>query len=263
MPRPLAVIERRLPRGWSDLLLQLALFFVAYQGYQVVRGLISGREELAFANADRIVSWEKATGTFFEPGLQSALLDQRWLIDLANWLYVNTHFTISIVFLVWLYLCRNESFYFVRNMFMVAMAFALVGYALFPTAPPRMLPGEGFVDTIATFTSINQDGNAISLLVNKYAAVPSMHIGFSSMIAGTAVMLVRNPVGRFLWALYPLLVFWVIVVTGNHYWLDAAAGLAVAVASALIAARVLARARPGQWAFRPEPSAPVDGRLPA
>lgn len=263
MPRPLAAIGRRLPRGWSDLLLQLALFFVAYQGYQVVRGLISGREDLAFANADLIISWEKATGTFFEPDLQAALLNHTWLIDIANWMYVNTHFTISIVFLAWLYLFRNDNFYFVRNMFMVAMAIALVGYALFPTAPPRMLPEEGFVDTIATFTSVNQDSNAISLLVNKYAAVPSMHIGFSTMIAGTAVMLVKHPIVRVLWAFYPLLVLWVIVVTGNHYWLDAAAGLAVAAASALIADRVLARARPGQWAFRPPPSAPAADRLPA
>jgi hypothetical protein len=136
-------------------------------------------------------------------------------------------------------------------MFMVAMGIALVGYALFPTAPPRMLPGDGFTDTIASFTSVDQDSNAVSLLVNKYAAVPSMHIGFSSMIAGTAVMLVRNPLGRFLWALYPLLVFWVIVVTANHYWLDAAAGLLVAIVSALVASRVLAPVRPAQWAFRP------------
>lgn len=263
MPRPLAAIGRRLPRGWGDLLLQFGLFFLAYQAYQVVRGLIHGREDLAFANAERIVSWEKAIGTFFEPSVQSAFLNHGWLIDLANWLYVNTHFTISVVFLAWLYLFRNENFYFVRNMFMVAMAIALLGYALFPTAPPRMLPGEGFVDTIATFTSVDQDSNAISLLVNKFAAVPSMHIGFSSMIAGTAVMLVRNPIGRVLWAFYPLMVFWVIVVTANHYWLDAAAGLAVAIASALIADRVLARARPARWAFRPQPSAPSDGRLPA
>lgn len=263
MPRPLAAIGRRLPRGWGDLLLQFALFLVAYQGYQVVRGLIDGRDQLAFANAGRIVDFEKATGTFFEPGLQSALLDHAWLIDIANWMYVNTHFTISVVFLAWLYLFRNDNFYFVRNMFMVAMAIALVGYALFPTAPPRMLPQEGFVDTIATFTSVNQDSHAISLLVNKYAAVPSMHIGFSTMIAGTAVMLVRNPVGRILWGLYPLLVFWVIVVTANHYWLDAAAGLLVAAASALVASRVLARARPAQWSFRPDPSAASVDRLPA
>ena len=253
MPGPLAAIGRRLPRGWSDLLLQFALFFVAYQGYQLVRGVIGGKSDLAFANAERIVDLEKSLGTFFEPGFQQSLIGHAWLIDLANWLYVNTHCTVSVVFLAWLYLGRNDNFYFVRNMFMVAMGIALVGYALFPTAPPRLLTGEGFTDTIATFTSVNQDSNAVSFLVNKYAAVPSMHIGFSSMIAGTAVMLVRNPLGRFLWALYPLLVFSVIVVTANHYWLDAAAGLLVAICSAVIASRVLAPVRPAQWAFRPVP----------
>ncbi|MEZ5073901.1 MAG: phosphatase PAP2 family protein [Solirubrobacterales bacterium] len=257
MPGPLASIGRRLPRGWSDLLLQLALFFLAYQGYQLVRGLIDGRSDVAFANADRIVDLERSLGTFFEPGLQQSMLSHAWLIDAANWMYVNTHFTVSVVFLAWLYLFRNDNFYFVRNMFMVAMGIALVGYFLFPTAPPRMLPGDGFTDTIASFTSVDQDSNAVSLLVNKYAAVPSMHIGFSTMIAGAAVMLVRNPLGRLLWALYPLLVFWVIVVTANHYWFDAACGLVVALASALVASRVLAPVRPGQWAFRPAEEGPV------
>jgi PAP2 superfamily len=258
VPGPLTEIGRRLPRGWPDLLLQFALFFLAYQAYQLVRGLIDGRSDLAFANAERIVDLEKATGTFFEPGLQQSLLSHTWLIDFANWMYVNSHFTISVVFLAWLYLFRNDNFYFVRNMFMVAMGIALVGYALFPTAPPRMLTGEGFTDTIASFTAVDQDSNAVSFLVNKYAAVPSMHIGFSTMIAGTAVMLVRNPIGRVLWSLYPLLVFWVIVVTANHYWFDAACGLLVAVGSALVASRVLAPVRPKQWAFRPA----TDGAVP-
>jgi PAP2 superfamily len=253
VPRPLAAIGRRLPRGWIDLLLQFGLFFLAYQGYQLVRGLIDGKSDLAFANADRIVDVEKSLGTFFEPGLQQAALSHDWIIDIANWLYVNSHFTITVCFLAWLYLFRNDNFYFVRNMFMVAMGIALIGYAFFPTAPPRMLPGEGFTDTLATFTSVEQDSNAVSLLVNKYAAVPSMHIGFSSMIAGTAVMLVRNPVGRVLWALYPAVVFGVIVVTANHYWLDAFAGLLVAIVSAVIASRVLAPVRPEQWSFRGVP----------
>jgi len=253
VPRPLAAIGRRLPRGWTDLLLQFGLFFLAYQGYQLVRGLIDGKSDLAFANAERIVDLEKSLGSFFEPGLQQDALRHDWIIDVANWLYVNSHFTITICFLAWLYLFRNDNFYFVRNMFMVAMAIALVGYAFYPTAPPRMLTDQGFTDTLATFTSVEQDSNAVSLLVNKYAAVPSMHIGFSSMIAGTAVMLVRNPVGRVLWSLYPVLVFGVIVVTANHYWFDAFAGLLVAAASALIASRVLAPVRPEQWSFRGAP----------
>lgn len=232
-------------------MLQLALFFSVYQGYQVVRGLSEGRDALAFANAERIMDLERSLGTFFEPGLQSAVLQLSWLIDGANWMYVNSHFIITTTFLAWLYLFRNEHFYFVRNMFIVAMLIALSGYLLFPTAPPRLVPDEGFIDTIAVFSGIDNDSNAVSLLVNKYAAVPSMHIGFAVMIAVPAVMLVRARVTKLLWCLYPLLVLFVIVVTGNHFWFDAAAGAAVAAASALVAHRLLAPARPDHWAFKP------------
>jgi hypothetical protein len=251
--RPLAYIGRRLPRGWLDLLLQLGLFFAAYQCYGLVRGVVDGKSDVAFANADRIVDFERSVGSFFEPGLQSRALDHQWIIDIANFLYLNSHFTITITFLAWLYLFHNRNFYFVRNMFMVAMALALAGYFLYPTAPPRLLPGGMFTDTIASITGTAQDTKTASLLLNKYAAVPSMHIGFSSMIAGTAVMLVRNPIGRVLWALYPAVVFGVIVVTANHYWLDAFAGLLVAIVSAVIASRVLAPVRPEQWSFRGVP----------
>lgn len=250
MNRPLDAIGRRLPRGWLDLLLQLGLFFAVYQCYQVVRGVVDGKSDLAFANAERIVDLERTMGTFFEPGFQASLLDHSWIIDIANWLYINSHFTITITFLAWLYLFHNRNFYFVRNMFMVAMGLALVGYGLYPTAPPRLLPGDMFTDTIANLTGTAQDSKTASLLLNKYAAVPSMHIGFSSMIAGTAFSLVKNPVGRFLWLLYPVLVFFVIVATANHYWLDAAAGALVAASSAYIAHRVLAPVRPRQWSFR-------------
>lgn len=252
MSRPFDAIGRRLPHGWRDLLLQLGLFFFAYQGYQVVRGMVDTKAALAFDNAATIVDIERGLGTFFEPGLQAALIDDAWLIDIANWLYVNTHFVITTTFLAWLYLFRNEHFPFVRNMFMVAMGIALAGYALFPTAPPRMLPGEGFVDTLASFTGVEQDSNAVSLLVNKYAAVPSMHIGFALMIAGTGVSIVANRAGRVVWALYPLLVFAVVVVTANHFWLDAAAGALVALAAALVAHRLLAPVRPA-WSFKREP----------
>jgi hypothetical protein len=246
--RPFDAIGRRLPLGWRDLLLQLGLFFFAYQGYQLVRGLVDGKAALAFENAHRVADLERALGSYFEAGLQQALLDTTWLIDAANWLYVNSHFVVTTVFLAWLYLYRNEHFPFVRNMFLVAMGIALLGYALFPTAPPRMLPGDGFTDTLATFTSVEQDSNAVSLLVNKYAAVPSMHVGFALMIAGTGVAIVANRAGRVLWSVYPLLVFAVVVITANHFWFDAAAGGVVALASALVAHRLLAPVRPN-WSF--------------
>lgn len=254
MPNPVRSVGERLPNGWIDLIRQFALFWVVYQCYQVVRGISEGRQEIAFANAERIIDIEKATGTFFELNLQAALLDHQWIVDFANFMYVNSHFTVTTLFLAWLYLFRNEHFYFVRNMFMVAMGLALIGYATYPTAPPRMFGELGFVDTIDVFTPIQQDSNSVSLLVNSYAAVPSMHIGFAAMVGGTVFFLARSRAVKVAAASYPLMVLFVVVMTANHYWLDALAGAIVAALSALTAKRLLAPQRPEDWGFGPAPA---------
>jgi hypothetical protein len=251
VPRLVNSIGRRLPRGWGDLVLQLALFLLAYNAYQAVRGIADTKTAAAFANADRVIHLEKSLGAFFEPGFQHALLNQAWLIDFASWMYLNSHYLVTFTFLAWLYLCRNDHFRFVRNMFLVAMGLALVGYALFPTAPPR-LAAEGIVDTVSANTAVHLNGHA-SLLFNPYAAVPSMHIAFSLMVAIPGIALCRSIFMRTWWCLYPLLVFFVVVVTGNHYWFDAAAG-AVVACMAMLAARQLARLRPESWAWREAPS---------
>lgn len=239
----------RLPRGWRDLLRQAALFFVAYNLYQVVRGVADGRHAVAIANGLHVMHLERSLGAFFEPGFQQAFLAHQWVIEAANWMYFNSHFAITTAFLVWLYLFRNESFNFVRNMFLVAMGLALVGYLLFPTAPPRMFPGAGFTDTITILGHQNHDSSLVGLLVNPYAAVPSMHIAFSLMISVPAMNLVRSAWARALWSTYPLVVFFVIVVTANHFWFDAAAGAAVACMAA-VTAHQLARLRPDAWSWR-------------
>jgi hypothetical protein len=242
-------VNSSLPRGIGDAALQFFLFFIAYNAYQVVRGITDSGHAQAFHNADSVISLEKSLGTFFEPGFQQALLAHaKWLVDFANFAYLNSHFVITTAFLAWLYLFRNEHFYFVRNMFLTAMALALVGYALFPTAPPRLVPGEGFTDTIASFTGVTQDSKTADLLVNQYAAVPSMHIAFSLMVAVPAAALSKHPISRAIWPAYPLMIFFAIVATGNHYWFDAAAGAAVACLAA-IAATALGRVRPGHWAW--------------
>ncbi|HEX2436339.1 MAG TPA: phosphatase PAP2 family protein [Solirubrobacterales bacterium] len=242
-------IGRRLPRGWGDLLWQFALFLIVYQGYQVVRGLADGQVAIAFQNGERIIELERTLGTFFEANLQQAVLDHAWLIDTANFMYINAQFVITTAFLAWLYLARNDNFYFVRNMFVVAMGIALIGYATFPTAPPRFFPEAGFTDTIAIATNVDQDTGAVGLLVNQYAAVPSMHIAFALMISVPGMVLAKYAASRTFWSVYPALVFFVIVVTANHYWFDAAAGAAVASIAALIAARVLSPLRPYHWAW--------------
>lgn len=238
-----------LPRGWGDLSLQLALFVVADTAYEVARGLADGRANQAFANGERIIDIERTTGTFFEPAVQQALVAETWFIDIANFIYLNSQFTVALGFLAWLYLYRNDHYYFFRNMLFVSMGLALVGYIGFPTAPPRMYPEYGFIDTVNAQSSVNHDSALAKLFINPFAAVPSMHCAVALMIGATGFTLCKNKFARGFWACWPLVVAWVTVITANHYWVDAALGWAVAGASFLIASRVVAQIKPETWAW--------------
>ena len=242
-------VGRWLPHGYGDAARQLSLFVVAELCYEAVRGVADGQRMTAIANGEHVIAFEKSIHAFFEPSLQAAFLNHRWIVDFANFMYMNSHFVVTTAFLVWLYLFRNRNFYFVRNMFLVAMGLAVVGYALLPTAPPRMF--EEFTDTITKYAQVNHDSGLISLFINPYAAIPSMHVAFSTMIGVTGVLISKHRITKVVWALYPILVFWVVVVTANHFWVDGAFGLLVAALSAVTAATVLARVRPATWSFRP------------
>ena len=238
---------RVLPRGWTDLGRQIVLFCGAYWLYRLVRGMVDGRAAEAFANAREIVDAERALGLFFEPAVHAWANANALVIDFASWMYLNSHFAVTTVTLAWIYLRRNERFYFVRNMFMVSMAIALAGYAAFPTAPPRLMPEWGFEDSVAAFTGIGPEDSA-SLLFNPFAAVPSMHVGFALMLGLAMARIVRRRWAAWAWTAYPALVAFVVVATANHWWLDAVLGALAAAASAW-AAQALGRARPAAWAW--------------
>jgi membrane-associated phospholipid phosphatase len=255
MLRLLAAIGARLPHGWGDLGRQIGLVMVVNTAYEIARGLADGKKSVAFAHGQQVIDAERATGTFFEPSLQAFFLPVGWLMDFANQVYMNSQFAVVLAFFLWLYFFRNESFYFVRNMFAAAMGLALIGYVLYPTAPPRMFPEYGFVDTINDFSSVNHDSALAKLLINPYAAVPSLHCAFALMLGATGFQLVRSVAMKAFWGAWPLLVAWVVVVTGNHYWIDIVLGWAVAIGAALIARELLARAGPEAWSWRVAPPA--------
>jgi membrane-associated phospholipid phosphatase len=250
MRRAIAAIGVRLPKGWGDLGRQIGLLLLVDLAYETVRGIAEGKETVAMFHGQQVIDFERATHTFFEPSFQSFFLGSEWLIDFANQVYMNSQFAVVVTFFFWLYFFRNESFYFVRNMFAVSMGLALVGYALYPTAPPRFFDEYGFADTINGYSSVNHDSALVKIFINPYAAVPSMHCAFALMIGATGARLARHWFTRAFWVAWPLLVAWVVIVTGNHYWADVALGWMVAVLSALIASRLLARARPEAWAWR-------------
>lgn len=249
MSRALSATGARLPKGWGDFARQIAVLVSVDLAYTFVRGIVDSERALAFVHGQQVIDFEQSIGTLFEPDLQALFLPMQAVIDVANQIYLNAQFSVALGFLLWLYLFRNESYYFVRNMFVVAMGLALIGYTLYPTAPPRMFPELGFVDTINDFSNVNHDSSLAKIFINPYAAVPSMHCAFAMMIGATGVRVCRNWLSKACWACWPLLVSWVTIVTANHYWVDAVLGWMVALTAALVAHR-LARARPEAWSFR-------------
>jgi hypothetical protein len=243
---------RLLPHGFLDVARQVLLFFVAYNGYRLVRGMADdpGVTASAFQHARDLINAEQTLGIFVEPAIQGWALSSGPVIDAASWMYINAQTSITVGSLVFLYLFHNRCFYFVRNMFMVAMGLALIGYSLFPTAPPRFMPEWGFVDAVSNFVGASHDNVTVDALFNPYAAVPSMHICFALLIAVPLSRVVKNRAGRIFWRTYPLIVLFVIVATGNHFFADAFFGACAAGISAL-AATWLARTRPSVWAFSP------------
>ena len=241
---------RLLPHGWLDALRQVSLFGAAYLAYRLVRGLVEGDANEAFAHARDLISLERTLHLFVEPSIQAWASGSHFVMVLSSWLYVNGQTTVTVAALLYLYLRHNRSFYFVRNMFMIAMTIALVGYVVFPTAPPRFMPEWGFIDSVSDFTGVHVSHASASLnaLTNLYAAVPSMHVAFALMIGWTLARLVRWRIVSVLWVLYPFLMAFVIVVTANHFIVDAILGALTAGASAY-GASWLARARPQAWRF--------------
>jgi len=233
----------------------VALFCGAYLAYRLVEGAVDGNPAPAFTHARELISIERSLGFFVEPSVQSWASGSHLLMVFATYLYINAQTTILIALLLYLYLFHNRCYYFVRNMAFVAMGVGLLGYAFFPTAPPRFLGNWGFVDTVSQVTNTSSQNNAINkAFINPYAAVPSMHVAFATMIGWTLVRLVKSRPARVWWALWPLLITFVTVITANHFLLDAVLGLLTAAIAAGVAWR-LALIRPHVWAF--EPAAPA------
>jgi hypothetical protein len=247
--------DRLLPNGAMDLLRQIMLFCGAYWLYRLARGLAYDQTVAAFQHAHDIVHLERSTHLLIEQSVQAWAIGSGFLDGLASWTYLNSHFVITTCTLAFVYLFRNEHFYFVRNMFMVAMGLALVGYVLYPTAPPRMLPELGFTDSVSDFTGVSE--SSVDALFNPFAAVPSMHVCFALMLSVPMVRMARHRWAKALWMVYAPVVTFVVIATGNHWVFDAIAGGAVAGVSAIAAQTLFARARPQAWAWEPGLAAPV------
>ena len=239
---------RWLPRGWAHLALQFAVWFGFYGAYQAARGAADRGVGEAFWNGTLVIETEHRLRMFVEPTVQDFVERSSVLVAATTYTYWLSQFAVVGIALLWIYFRHHERFADFRNWLIGANLLGLVGYVLMPTAPPRMFPEWGFTDTLSDLGSVNQQSDVVAFAANPYAAMPSMHVAFALMIGVTGYRLVKWRPARVFWLVYPLYISFVVIVTANHFWMDAAVGAVVAVASAYASA-VLARARPDAWAF--------------
>jgi len=221
--------RRYLPRGWSDFGLQLGIWFGFMLAYQLARGVADRDPSRAFANGWRVIEWEQdKTHHLFELTFQNFANSSRLLETAVSWTYWNSEFTVVGLTLLWVYLRRHRYFARFRNTLLFANALGLVGYVILPTAPPRMFPSLGFVDTLAAFGGLNHGSGLVQLASNPYAAMPSLHAADALIVGITLAYVCKHRWAKLIWALWPAWVWFSVMATANHFWLDVVAGAALA-----------------------------------
>jgi len=225
---------RRLPRGWTHLLLQIAVWFGFYAAYQAARGAADRGVGEAFWNGTLVIETENRLRMFVEPAIQNFVEQSSALVIATTYTYWLSQFAVVGITLLWVYFRHHERFADFRNWLIGANLLGLVGYVLMPTAPPRMFPEWGFTDTLADYASVNHDSGLIAFAANPYAAMPSLH-AMDALIVGVVMASVcRSWLARALWLAWPAWVCFAVMGTGNHYWLDCVAGFAIAMLTALL-----------------------------
>ncbi|HZG06903.1 MAG TPA: phosphatase PAP2 family protein [Streptomyces sp.] len=221
-----AVVQRirapRRPRIWFE----IVLIAVSYWTYSMIRNAVPEQEAQALRNADWLWKVERALGIAVEQSLNHAVNGVTWLIVSMNYYYATLHFIVTIGVLVWLYRRHPGRYAAARTVLFATTAVALFGYYFFPLAPPRLMESVHFIDTVkvhGTWGSM-ASGNMANVS-NQYAAMPSMHIGWSVWCGITIAVLAAPLWVKVLGWLYPAATLVVIVCTANHFWLDAVGGV--------------------------------------
>lgn len=218
---------------------EIAALAVLYGLYEIVRGFGGENWEAALAHTADIVALEQRLSLYGERAIQDWAHTVPALPSALGVLYIVLHFGATALALVWVHRARPASFPLVRTSLIAATALALVGYVLYPAAPPR-LADLGFADTVTEHAGLDLSSDLLGSLYNPIAAVPSLHFGYSLLVGVAIAALARNTAVRAIGALYPVAMLFIIVATGNHFLFDAAAGAVVTVAGWLVARRVVA-----------------------
>jgi membrane-associated phospholipid phosphatase len=225
MTAAIAAGRRFLPRGYADFGRQLLIWFGFLLAYQVARGVADRDPARAFANGWTVIDLEERLTGLGELTLQGWTRSSGFLEALVSWTYWNSEFTVMGLALLWVYLRRNEAFTRFRNTILFANVLGLIGYVLLPVAPPRMFASVGFEDTLSQFGGLNHGSGLVELASNPYAAMPSLHAADALIVGVILASVVRRPIWKAVWLIWPVWVWFAVMATGNHFWLDVLAGV--------------------------------------
>jgi membrane-associated phospholipid phosphatase len=237
MAAAIAAGRRVLPRGYADFAYQVLIWFGFLAAYQVARGLADRDPTRAFANGWRVINAEQRLTGLGELTLQGWTQSSRVLETLVSWTYWNSEFTVIGLALLWVYFRRNDRFIRFRNTILLANVLGLIGYVLLPTAPPRFFTSIGFSDTLGQIGGLNHGSGLIQLASNPYAAMPSLHAADALIVGVILASVVRRPIWKAVWLLWPAWVWFAVMATGNHFWLDVLAGIVLATITLMITYR--------------------------
>lgn len=221
-----AALRRALGLRWWREVLYILAFYALYSVVRNLQGSATVSKAHALRHARSLIDVERSLHIFNERSVQKAFLDYHGFIEFWNLFYGTFHFFVTIAALLWLFRRFPERYPRWRNTLACTTAVALVGFALYPLLPPRLLPSSfGFVDTLRVYGSLwSFDSGAMHKVSNQYAAMPSLHFGWSAWCALVFISTLPRTWMKVLVAFYPLATTFSIVVTANHYWLDAVGG---------------------------------------
>jgi hypothetical protein len=226
---------------WKEVLFALG-FYLVYSG---IRNATEGGKVEAYHHARDIIHWERMLFIYHEQSIQQWALHFKPFITSANYFYGSLHFIVTIGTIVFLYRKWSDDYPLWRNTLAIATGLALIGFITFPLMPPRLLSEfgyHGYVDTLAKYPTFwSFDSGGVSKISNQFAAMPSVHCCWAGWCACVLALHVRRTWAKVLAVAYPFFTVTVIVVTANHYILDAVGGFA-ALGIGYIVARTFTRA---------------------
>jgi hypothetical protein len=237
------LLEKVAKRRRARWVLDAVVLVLLYEAYSLIQGLVPAHHVVAEANAGRLLHIEQGLHLDPELALNHFVASHGWLAQACNYWYASLHFSVTIAVAVWLLSRhRSEARQLMAPLY-AATGLALVGFWLMPLAPPRLLTGGPFEDTVVHFHTWGGWGSSpVDAVANQYAALPSLHMAWSLWCAVAVTRCATSGLTRRLVWLYPAGTLFVILATGNHWLLDAVAGglilgLGFAISRAALPAR--------------------------